>query len=142
MNGYTLTRNGKQVGSGEVRGDGALRPPAECEAGDVLTFEGVTGGPHVLRRKTTVDSLVVPNPAGRVIVRLDDLAEFKAIRWDDVIGAAEIRELAGGVSRATFKRWRDADFPAPHKTLTIGDLYDRKEVEEWLYRHRMRKIDA
>ena len=65
------------------------------------------------------------------------------VELDDIIGPAEIREMAGGVSGKTLHVWRHRDgFPQPIKTLSIGDLYDRRQIRSWLAEHRMRKIDA
>jgi hypothetical protein len=51
----------------------------------------------------------------------------------DIIGPGEIRQMAGGVTRKTLMTWRERpDFPAPVKSLGIGDLFDRRAVQAWL----------
>jgi hypothetical protein len=61
----------------------------------------------------------------------------------DIIGPGEIRQLAGGVTRATMKHWREGrntrgagTFPAPFKTVSGVELYDRRAVLAWLEEHR------
>jgi hypothetical protein len=61
----------------------------------------------------------------------------------DIIGPGEIRVLAGGVTRATMKNWREGRnvrgagaFPAPFKTVSGVELYDRRTVCAWLEQHR------
>jgi hypothetical protein len=65
------------------------------------------------------------------------------IRFVDIIGPGEIRQLAGGVTRATMKHWREGrntrgagTFPAPFKTVSGVELYDRRAVLAWLEEHR------
>jgi hypothetical protein len=67
------------------------------------------------------------------------LRELGAIAHEDIIGPGEIRDLAGGVTRATFKLWRDGKslagagpFPQPIRTVEQGELFDRQQVLEWL----------
>lgn len=53
----------------------------------------------------------------------------------EIVGPAEIREMAGGVSRATFSRWRRQWwFPKPIRTLEAVELWDAREVAIWLER--------
>jgi hypothetical protein len=61
----------------------------------------------------------------------------------DIIGPGEIRHLAGGVTRATMKHWREGrntrgagTFPQPFKTVSGVELYDRRAVLAWLEEHR------
>lgn len=59
------------------------------------------------------------------------------IPLDCIVGVGEIRRLAGGVSRTTLKRWRDDhEFPEPVKSIDAGELWDRREVTDWLERFR------
>lgn len=50
--------------------------------------------------------------------------------------AAQVRELAGGISRGTLIRWRTADFPAPVMKIKAQggtvELWSRTQVESWL----------
>jgi hypothetical protein len=60
---------------------------------------------------------------------------------DCIIGPAEVRALAGGVTHRTFKLWREGQnlagrgpFPEPVRELYIGPLFDRRAVSAWLER--------
>lgn len=70
------------------------------------------------------------------------IRELDAILLADIIGPGEVRTLAGGITRETFKRWRDGRnlagagaFPDPLKTVSGVDLYDRHAVTAWLKEH-------
>jgi hypothetical protein len=61
---------------------------------------------------------------------------------DCIIGPAEVRQLAGGVTHRTFKLWREGQnlagrgpFPTPVRELEIGPVFDRRAVTAWLERH-------
>lgn len=50
-----------------------------------------------------------------------------------IVGNAEVREMAGGVTRHTLIRWRELEqFPRPIRTLEAGELWDAREVQQWL----------
>ena len=52
---------------------------------------------------------------------------------DDLIGVAEVGELAGVSSAAaTMWRLRHEDFPKPLLTLRCGTIYSRAAVTKWL----------
>jgi hypothetical protein len=60
---------------------------------------------------------------------------------DCIIGPAEVRQLAGGVTHRTFKLWREGQnlagrgaFPTPVRELEIGPVFDRRAVTAWLER--------
>lgn len=52
----------------------------------------------------------------------------------DIIDGADVRKLAGGVTRKALMDWRNrADFPKPIKTTGGGTmLYDRRQIRAWL----------
>lgn len=51
----------------------------------------------------------------------------------DIIDNADVRKLAGGVTRKTLLAWRAKDFPPPIRTTGGGvDLWDRQQVKRWL----------
>lgn len=55
------------------------------------------------------------------------------LRPRDILGNAEVRKLAGGITRHTLLRWRELHaFPEPFKRLECGELWDRREVRAWL----------
>lgn len=57
----------------------------------------------------------------------------------DILGNAEVRALAGGVTRHTLIAWRTRHgFPEPIRTLEVGELWDRRAVKRWLRRYRSR----
>lgn len=59
--------------------------------------------------------------------------EPRTINVRDIIDNADVRKLAGGVTRKTFIAWRAKDFPAPIRTTGGGvDLWDRQQVRTWL----------
>lgn len=54
---------------------------------------------------------------------------------------ADVRRLAGGVSRGTLLRWREVrGFPEPVRSIRVGrgrrsqvvELWDRRDVRAWL----------
>jgi hypothetical protein len=55
-----------------------------------------------------------------------------------IIDAAKARDMCSGrkrkpISRATFARWRKKrGFPEPIREFGIGELWDRREVRDWL----------
>jgi predicted DNA-binding transcriptional regulator AlpA len=52
------------------------------------------------------------------------------------MGTAEIGERLGvGRSRA-HAITRDRDFPEPYQTLTMGSVWDARDVEAWIAEHR------
>jgi hypothetical protein len=52
---------------------------------------------------------------------------------EHMIGGAEIRQLFGGIERATLIAWRrDRGFPAPVARLKIGEVWDVRAVQEWM----------
>jgi predicted DNA-binding transcriptional regulator AlpA len=55
---------------------------------------------------------------------------------DDIISAAEVRQLAGIKQRSTLLAWvRDRGFPEPFKVIEPNImLYDRRDVDAWLSR--------
>jgi hypothetical protein len=64
---------------------------------------------------------------------------------DCIIGPAEVRQLAGGVTHRTFKLWREGQnlagrgpFPEPVRELYIGPLFDevRRRRGSGRSRHR------
>jgi hypothetical protein len=50
-----------------------------------------------------------------------------------LVGVPEIADMAN-VTRAAVHNWkaRHGDFPDPVVRLSIGDIYDRREVQAWL----------
>ena len=60
-------------------------------------------------------------------------APARTINVRDIIDNADVRRIAGGVTRKTLLAWRTKDFPAPIRTTGGGvDLWDRAEVRAWL----------
>lgn len=64
-----------------------------------------------------------------------------ALPADCLVGPAEVRQLAGGVTHRTFKLWREGQnlsgrgpFPGPVRELEIGPVFDRRAVCAWLER--------
>lgn len=57
----------------------------------------------------------------------------------DLIGTAEIA-VEKGVSKQAVCNWRSrhADFPRPIISLTCGDLFSRREVNDWYRNHAWR----
>ena len=62
----------------------------------------------------------------------------------DLLLTADVRRLAGGVSRQTLIRWRETKgFPEPIRSIKVGtgrnaqtvDIYDRRDVRAWLRDH-------
>jgi prophage regulatory protein len=54
-----------------------------------------------------------------------------------VMGAHEIRERLGGVSRQrAYQITSRADFPAPIVELAQGKVWDADDVEAWMIEHR------
>lgn len=55
----------------------------------------------------------------------------------DILGNAEVRKLAGGITRHTLIRWREREgFPKPIRSLESGELWDRRHVQAWLRENR------
>lgn len=53
-----------------------------------------------------------------------------------LMGASEIGQRLGvGRSRA-HAITRDRDFPEPYQTLTMGSVWDARDVEAWIARYR------
>ena len=55
----------------------------------------------------------------------------------EMIGNAQVRDLAGGITRHTLLAWRrDQDFPAPVAVVpgqgSGTEVWDRREVQAWL----------
>jgi hypothetical protein len=54
---------------------------------------------------------------------------------EHLAGGKEIRELAGGIQRATLIAWRrDRGFPEPVARLEIGEVWDLRAVKDWMRR--------
>ena len=60
----------------------------------------------------------------------------KTVPVRDILGPAEVLELAGVTSRATLQKWRARGFPEPIVTLASGPVWDGREVRAWLARNR------
>jgi prophage regulatory protein len=55
----------------------------------------------------------------------------------EFVGAAEIGEMLGGVSRQRVQQIVSrSDFPAPHHELRMGKVWRTAAVEEWIRIHR------
>ncbi len=64
----------------------------------------------------------------------------KTVPYEDILGPAEVRELAGGITRGTFARWRsEFGFPEPVRVIEAAELWDRREVVAWLERAKFRR---
>lgn len=58
---------------------------------------------------------------------------------DEVIGVAEILQLAGVSNRRVLRDWRERvrdPFPVPVRTLACGELWDARAVTRWLSERR------
>jgi prophage regulatory protein len=52
---------------------------------------------------------------------------------EHLVGGKEIRELVGGIQRNTLLAWRrDRGFPEPIARLEIGEVWDLRDVKEWM----------
>lgn len=51
---------------------------------------------------------------------------------EHIVGGAEIRRLAGGVTRHTLLSWRRHGFPEPVARLEIGEVFDIRAVRDWM----------
>lgn len=65
----------------------------------------------------------------------------RVVRVADIAGVAEVQRICGGISRATFARWRAGTgvrepFPKRMKKVHSGELWDAAEVRAWLKRNR------
>jgi len=67
--------------------------------------------------------------------------EQELTRVDDLVGAHEIAERLGRSSSKIVHTWhrQHADFPAPVRHLSMGIIWDWKEVEQWYERFNVRK---
>ncbi|MDG4818156.1 MULTISPECIES: hypothetical protein [unclassified Micromonospora] len=55
----------------------------------------------------------------------------------EFVGIAEIRVMLGGVSRARASVIASRrDFPAPYQVLTMGQIWRKTDVEEWIREYR------
>jgi chromosome partitioning protein len=60
----------------------------------------------------------------------------------ELVGMAEITQLAG-VSRQTVSYWRSLpDFPKPLKELAMGPVFDLVDIQRWLAEHRIQGQDS
>lgn len=56
---------------------------------------------------------------------------------DHLVGAAEIGEMLGGVSRQrVYQVVSRRDFPAPVIELAMGKVWNREDVQRWIDEHR------
>jgi prophage regulatory protein len=54
-----------------------------------------------------------------------------------LLGAAEIRERLGGISRQrVYQLTQRSDWPAPYDELVQGKVWRRDDVEGWIEEHR------
>ncbi len=54
-----------------------------------------------------------------------------------LLGAAEIRQRLGGVSRQrVYQLTQRADWPAPYDELVQGRVWRRGDIEAWIKQHR------
>jgi prophage regulatory protein len=59
------------------------------------------------------------------------------LKPEHLVGGKEIRELVGGIQRNTLLAWRrDRGFPEPIARLEIGEVWDLRDVQEWMRRSR------
>lgn len=56
---------------------------------------------------------------------------------DAIVDGFDVRNLAGGITRATMIAWRKhPKFPGPVQTTGSGvELYDRRAILKWISRH-------
>jgi hypothetical protein len=55
----------------------------------------------------------------------------------DLVGAAEIRDMLGGISRQRVNVITNAKgFPDPIAVLQMGKVWRRRDVERWIAEHR------
>lgn len=60
----------------------------------------------------------------------------------DLVGAAEIRDMLGGISRQRVNIiTQSKGFPDPVATLRMGSVWLRADVERWIRKHRPDLID-
>ncbi|MET8837581.1 hypothetical protein ABZV78_27210 [Micromonospora sp. NPDC004540] len=55
----------------------------------------------------------------------------------DLVGAAEIRDMLGGISRQRVNVITNAKgFPDPIAVLQMGKVWRKRDVERWIAEHR------
>ncbi|MET8908730.1 hypothetical protein [Micromonospora sp. NPDC004551] len=55
----------------------------------------------------------------------------------DLVGAAEIRDMLGGISRQRVNVITNAKgFPDPVAVLQMGKVWRKRDVERWIAEHR------
>jgi prophage regulatory protein len=53
------------------------------------------------------------------------------------MGAAEIRQRLGGISRQwVYQLTERSDWPAPYDELVQGKVWRREDIEAWINKHR------
>ena len=53
------------------------------------------------------------------------------------MGAAEIRQRLGGISRRrVYQLTQRPDWPAPYDELVQGKVWRREDIEAWIHKHR------
>lgn len=69
------------------------------------------------------------------------MEETELTRVEDLVGAREIAERLNCTSSKTVHGWHKhhADFPVPVKQLSMGIIWDWREVEQWHERFERRK---
>jgi predicted DNA-binding transcriptional regulator AlpA len=59
------------------------------------------------------------------------------------MGAAEIRQRLGGISRQrVYQLTQRSDWPAPYEELVQGKVWRREDVEAWIDKHRPGRENA
>lgn len=53
-----------------------------------------------------------------------------------LMGTSEIGARLGVTRSRAHAITRDRDFPAPYQTLTMGSVWDARDVEAWIAEHR------
>ena len=76
------------------------------------------------------------------MTRITPPEDRAARRWmlpEHMIDNPAIRRMLGDIARNTLLSWRKTrGFPEPVKTLSIGDIWDLREVREWIRVQAMR----
>lgn len=82
-------------------------------------------------------NLLVGWRAGADGRRDSSMTARKTVAIDDILGVAEVLELAGVTNRRVLSTWREEkQFPDPIREPKCGPLWDRQAVLRWLERHR------
>ncbi|MFE2613450.1 hypothetical protein ACFXA2_07545 [Micromonospora chalcea] len=71
------------------------------------------------------------------LTRVKELGQLSGVRRMELVGAAEIRVMLGGISKQrVYVITSNRNFPEPVADLVQGKVWLKSDVQEWIKEHR------